>query len=473
MSFVFYDTETTGISTDFDQILQFAAIRTDADLREIDRFEMRCRLLPHVVPHPAALKVTGMSISQVTDPALPCHYELVRAIRNKLLSWSPSIFVGYNSMNFDEHLLRQALFRNLHPPYLTNTDGNCRADAMLLVQAATQFSPGCLSVPIGAKGKPVFKLDQLAPANGFNHANAHDALADVEATIHIARCVKDRSPACWSRFIQTSSKAGVSSMMASTPTLVLTEFYFNRPFHFVVSTLGADPDNPAAQLCLDLKHDLDWIAGQSPNDLATWAAKSPKPIRKFRTNAAPLIAPTSDVPSEFLGGLAPPYIAAAAQRLRQDHGLRQRLIEAAVASREEYEPSPHVEEQLYASFTPRADRSRLVAFHSAAWTDRASIVATLEDARLRYYGYRLIYERNPETLTPQLREYYRAHDNDRLMDATGTAKWGTLLAALAAIPDAATDASAAATTILRDYDDYLRERIAAVKADQASRLALA
>ena len=261
--------------------------------------------------------------------------------------------------------------------------------------------------------------------------------------------------------------------MASTPTLVLTEFYFNRPFHFVVSTLGADPDNPAAQLCLDLKHDLDWIAGQSPNDLATWAAKSPKPIRKFRTNAAPLIAPTSDVPSEFLGGLAPPYIAAAAQRLRQDHGLRQRLIEAAVASREEYEPSPHVEEQLYASFTPRADRSRLVAFHSAAWTDRASIVATLEDARLRYYGYRLIYERNPETLTPQLREYYRAHDNDRLMDATGTAKWGTLLAALAAIPDAATDASAAATTILRDYDDYLRERIAAVKADQASRLALA
>jgi len=100
-------------------------------------------------------------------------------------------------------------------------------------------------------------------------------------------------------------------------------------------------------------------------------------------------------------------------------------------------------------------------------------VATLEDARLRYYGYRLIYERNPETLTPQLREYYRAHDNDRLMDATGTAKWGTLPAALAAIPDAATDASAAATTILRDYDDYLRERIAAVRADQASRLALA
>ena len=38
-SFVFYDTETTGTDTAFDQILQFAAIRTDENLRELDRFE--------------------------------------------------------------------------------------------------------------------------------------------------------------------------------------------------------------------------------------------------------------------------------------------------------------------------------------------------------------------------------------------------------------------------------------------------
>ena len=49
-SFVFYDTETTGTDTVFDQILQFAAILTDDNMRELDRFEIRCRLLPHVVP---------------------------------------------------------------------------------------------------------------------------------------------------------------------------------------------------------------------------------------------------------------------------------------------------------------------------------------------------------------------------------------------------------------------------------------
>ena len=77
MSFVFYDTETTGTNTSFDQILQFGAIRTDHELQELERFEIRCRLLPYVVPSPEALCVTGISVEQLTDPGLPSHYERV------------------------------------------------------------------------------------------------------------------------------------------------------------------------------------------------------------------------------------------------------------------------------------------------------------------------------------------------------------------------------------------------------------
>jgi exodeoxyribonuclease-1 len=58
MPLVFYDTETTGTNTAFDQLLQFAAILTDDDLNELDRFEVRCRLMPHVVPSPGALTAT-------------------------------------------------------------------------------------------------------------------------------------------------------------------------------------------------------------------------------------------------------------------------------------------------------------------------------------------------------------------------------------------------------------------------------
>src|SRR4029079_1044062 len=108
MTYVFYDVETSGTVTAFDQILQFAAIRTDDQLNEQERFNIRCRLLPHVVPSPGALCVTGVTPDQLLDPNLPSHYEAICQIRQKLAEWSPACFIGYNSIQFDEDLLRQA-----------------------------------------------------------------------------------------------------------------------------------------------------------------------------------------------------------------------------------------------------------------------------------------------------------------------------------------------------------------------------
>ena len=119
MSFVFYDTETTGTNTSFDQILRFGAILTDEELNELDRFEIRCRLDGHTVPSAGALRVTGMTIEHITDARLPTHYEMVCTIREQLSGWCPATFVGWNSMRFDEQLLRQAFYKCLHPPYLT------------------------------------------------------------------------------------------------------------------------------------------------------------------------------------------------------------------------------------------------------------------------------------------------------------------------------------------------------------------
>ena len=115
MPYVFYDTETTGVSTAFSQILQFAAIKTDDLLNEVDRFQVRCRLLPHVVPSPGALLVTGITPDVLLDEGLPSHYEAIQEIRQKLMEWSPAIFIGYNSIGFDEELLRQAFFQTLQP----------------------------------------------------------------------------------------------------------------------------------------------------------------------------------------------------------------------------------------------------------------------------------------------------------------------------------------------------------------------
>lgn len=78
--FIFYDTETTGADRSFDQILQFAAALTDDDLNVVDSFEIRCRLLPHIVPSPGAMVVTGVRVDQLFDLQIPSHYEMCRRI---------------------------------------------------------------------------------------------------------------------------------------------------------------------------------------------------------------------------------------------------------------------------------------------------------------------------------------------------------------------------------------------------------
>src|SRR5580658_3679234 len=140
MGFVFYDTETTGTDAAFDQILQFAAIHTDPQLNELERFEIRCRLSPHIVPAPGAMHLTRVPAARLFDPGLCSHYEMMCRVRARLLAWSPALFIGYNSLQFDEHLLRQAFYKSLHPPYLTNSDGNSRSDALRIVQAASLFA---------------------------------------------------------------------------------------------------------------------------------------------------------------------------------------------------------------------------------------------------------------------------------------------------------------------------------------------
>lgn len=278
MSFVFFDTETTGLKHGFDQIVHFAAIRTDANLNEIDRFQVRSRLLPHVVPHPAALCTNGLPIGRLLDEGLPSHYDMVRTIQHRLLSWPRSIFVGYNSIRFDEEMLRHALFQTLHPAYLTSNNGNCRADALGLVMAAATLSPTCLSVPRGPEGRPVYRLDGLAAANGIAHGHAHDAMTDVLATLDLCRCIRDRSSELWQRFVRFSKKATVAEFVDSEDGFFLTEFFANEAYHAPVVCLGRDPEQPNGRFCLRLDVDVDRLVGLPDEEMRTEIARKPSPV---------------------------------------------------------------------------------------------------------------------------------------------------------------------------------------------------
>lgn len=428
MGFVFYDTETTGTNTSFDQILQFAAIRTDDDLNEIDRFEIRCRLMPHIVPSPAALCVTRMSIEQITDAALPSHYEMICEIRAKLAAWSPSIFTGWNTLGFDEHLLRQALYQSLHSPYMTNTGGNCRIDILKIAQAASVLVPDAIIVPIGDKGKPTFKLDRLAPANGFDHSNAHDALADVEATIHVCRLIRDKAPGLWADALRLSEKVSAAAFLHSEPCFILTESFYSLPCQFALTKIGHEPGNSGTMLAFNVAIDFDHLRIMTDEDLAARLARSPKPVRRIRTNAAPTLQPLSDY--EQFDGVSANDLLDRARRIKADKEFCSRLIR--LSARVEWPASEFVEEQIYSGFFSRSDEVRMATFHCAKWEDRLQIVDQFEDVRLSTLGRRLIYEHHPELLPISIRAGMAAKMARRMSgEGYENTTWTTIAAAQA------------------------------------------
>lgn len=425
MTFIFYDTETTGTNSAFDQILQFAAIKTDADLNEVGRFEIRSRLLPYVVPSPHALRVTGLTIDDLLDEAHPSHYEMVSEIRRTLAGACPAAFVGYNSLKFDEEFLRQAFYQCLHPPYLTNTGGSRRADALHLIRAAAVLHPGAINIAVSDKGGPSFKLDRLAPANGFNHANAHDALADVEALIHLCRIVQDRCPDLWARFQRFASKPAVEDFLRREDAFLLLEFHPVTTARYVATAIGSNNANVA--YCYDLAIDPDDLRGLSDTELAARLARTPRPLRKVKTNTAPCLCPLDDAPAEMLGDVSPAEFVRRAQTLRADRALVEQLVRAANAIETSYPPSPYVERQIYDGFWSDRDARRLEAFHGAGWEDRAGIADQLDDPRLVWLARRLIFVERPDLLTAEHRSLMAAHFAERLLaDPANSGGWTTL-----------------------------------------------
>jgi exodeoxyribonuclease-1 len=458
MGLIFYDTETTGTDTFFDQILQFAAIQTDEELNVVDRFEMRCRLLPHVVPAPGAMNVTGVKVSQLTDPSLPSHYQMVRAIRAKLQSWSPALFIGWNSIKFDEDLVRQALYKTLHNPYLTNTDGNNRSDAMRIAQACSLYAPTALVFPTDANGQKIFKLDEIAPANGFDHDQAHDATGDVEATIFLCRLINKNAPDIWSSFMRFSTKAAVADFISEEQMFCLSEFHYGKPYSWIVTKIGRNQENQGEWYVYTLSVDPESLLSLSKKELIVRLNLSPKPLRRLKSNAAPILASSEDALETCSGReCSAEELERRLELLRTDAAFCNRLVSAFESSKEKYSPSPHVEKQIYAGFPEETDKELMDKFHATPWPMRTAIVDKFQDLRLREIGRRLIHLERPNLLDKTI---CRKHDlaiAKRLLGQGEDISWLTLPQALIEVRELLDGASGAELELLREHDQYLRK----------------
>src|SRR2546428_3547772 len=108
-----------------------------------------------------------------------------------LALWSPATLLGFNSIRFDEEFLRQAFYQCLHPVFLTNANGNARADVLNLMRAATSLHPTVIRPGVEIDGRFNHRLGALAAANGIAQGKAHDAESDVDAMLGLCRLVRD------------------------------------------------------------------------------------------------------------------------------------------------------------------------------------------------------------------------------------------------------------------------------------------
>jgi exodeoxyribonuclease-1 len=459
MSFIFYDTETTGINTTYDQILQFAAILTDDELTTLDTFSIRCRLLPYVVPSPGALLVTGVSIGEITT-CPTSHYQMMCEVCRKMEAWSEggAIFAGWNSLRFDETLLRQAYYQNLLPIYQTNTNGNGRADIMRLTQIVAACAPGTLVVPIQDDGKASFRLGPLAEANGIHMESAHEALADSEATLEVARLIRRRVPLLWEVVMGNARKSGPQSLFRQQHPILLSETYFGTSHNFSVVPIAAGIHNANEWAMFDLAHEPERFLEADDETLQVAIEGKTKVIRRVSINAFPGLLPIDHLPADVRGGRHPLEVYQSRARLVCEHSeFRQRVARLMAGRYEGQVPSEQIEERIYAGFPPRQDEILMKRFHESAWEDRPALLRSFSDDRYRQLAQRLLACERPDLLEASQADRWADWLQTRVLTAEDV-PWMTVTKALSEIEDLRTLSSVSAREPLDELEQFLLSR---------------
>lgn len=185
-TYLFYDIETTGLNPCFDQVVQFAAIRTDLDLKPIEQHEIFVRLMPDVIPSPEATITHQMNLH---SPHALSEWEAMRQIHH-WFNIPGTISLGYNTLGFDDEFLRFSFYRNLLPCYTHQYAQGCsRRDLYPMTVLYALYAPHVLRWPI-KENKLSLKLEDLSEANVLASGSAHNAWVDVEATLALAKKLK-------------------------------------------------------------------------------------------------------------------------------------------------------------------------------------------------------------------------------------------------------------------------------------------
>ena len=396
-TFYFYDLETSGLSPRDSRIMQFGGQRTDMDLKPVSEpHNLLIRLTEDTLPDPYAVLVTGITPQQTIQDGLS-EVEFLKIFTEKIAT-PGTIFVGFNSVRFDDEFVRFLHYRNFYDPYeWAYKDGRSRWDLLDLTRLTRALRPEGIVWPKDKDGKSTNRLELLTSANGLDHANAHDAVSDVQATIAMARLIKSKQPKLFNFLLTMREKQKIAELVETNePFVYASGKYPGESEKTTIAIMLAKHPKRAGALVYDLRHDPTPFKDLSVDELVeAWKRRWDDPglhlpVKTLQYNRCPAVAPISvlDAASQKRINLSIDQARQNLAKLHSQKDLVDNVLKALgimddqqeLKFAEEHQP---VDAQLYGQFFSDTDRQLCQQLRSQQPADLLSFQSKFHDKRLK------------------------------------------------------------------------------------------
>ncbi len=427
-SFFWHDYETFGRVPRRDRPAQFAGVRTDLALNEIDAPLMHyCQPPVDALPDPESCLLTGILPQECQAKGLPEH-AFAAAIEAQLAR-PGTVGVGYNSIRFDDEVTRHLFWRNLIDPYAREWQNGCgRWDLLDVVRTTWALRPEGIAWPKHDDGRPSFKLEHLSAANGLAHEAAHDALSDVRATIALARLIRERQPKLWDFCLRLRRKdAVIAELGVGRPVLHVSGMYpAERGGLALVWPLAPHPTNKNEVIVWDLAQDPTELFALDADAIRARvfvrADELPEgvsrlPLKTIHLNKSPVVIAnlrtlSAERAAQFGIDLAQGqrHAEIAARRGATMAGIWPELYRRPAPA-----AAPDVDEDLYSGFIGKDDRRRLERLRTLSGEQLAETRSAFDDERLDELLFRYRARNFPQALRADEPARWRRHCHERLL----------------------------------------------------------
>jgi len=396
-TFFFYDLETSGFNPREARIMQFAGQRTDLELNPIgEPLNQLIKLTDDTLPEPDAVLVTGITPQKTLQEGIT-EAEFMKLFHEQAVT-PGTIFVGFNSVRFDDEFMRYLHYRNFYEPYEWQyKDDRSRWDLLDMLRMTRALRPKGIKWPFDAEGRPTNRLELITTLNKLDHQHAHDALNDVMASIAVARLVRQKQPKLFDYLLSMRDKQKTSQLVLSGQPFVYTSGKYKSEYEkTTVAIMIAEHPKRRGALVYDLREDPTQFVEMNTQQLAeAWKRKWNDegirlPIKTMQFNRCPAVAPLSvlDADSRKRLQLDLATIKKHAQLLSGMKDWIQRVCQALDILDQQQQTSlllkdRTVDEQLYDNFLPRHDRDSLELVQKAEPADLSELATKFNDGRLR------------------------------------------------------------------------------------------